>query len=106
MLLTDVMANGSIGSGPTWECNLFPRPLTLFTGQAYNVNFNVFNALHDVITLHHNNWLDYTVQRSAGTLDTLSILTYERASGADGFSVLPKLAAYFEVDIQRVEVSR
>ena len=54
-------------------------------------------------------WLsEYTVQRSAGTLDTyIGFAPYERASGADGFSVSSQqLPLYFEVDMQRVEVSR
>ena len=74
------------------------------------MNFNVFNALHDVISpQYNNNWLaDYTVQRSAGTLDTfIGFSPYERASGADGLSVSSlDLPLYFEVDVQRVEVSR
>jgi flagellin-like protein len=111
MLLTDIESNGSIGSGSNVGMQFVSQgPLTLFTGRAYNVNFNVFNALHDVITpQYHSNWLaDYTVQRSAGTLDTyIGFSPYERASGADGFSVSSQsLPLYFEVDIQRVEVSR
>ena len=111
ILLTDITANGSIGSGANVGMQFVSQgPLTLFTGRAYNVNFNVFNALHDVITpQYHNSWLsEYTVQRSAGTLDTyIGFAPYERASGADGFSVsAQQLPLYFEVDIQRVEVSR
>ena len=106
ILLTDVTANGSIGSGSNVGMQFVSQgPLTLFTGRAYNVNFNVFNALHDVITpQYHNSWLsEYTVQRSAGTLDTyIGFAPYERASGADGFSVSAQsLPLYFEVDIQR-----
>lgn len=111
MLLTDIVSNGSIGSGSNVGMQFVSQgPLTLFSGQAYNVNFNVQNALHDVITpQYHNNWLaDYTIERSAGTLDTyIGFAPYERASGADGFSVSSQqLPLYFEVDIQRVEVSR
>ena len=111
ILLTDVVANGSIGSGSNVGMQFVSQgPMTLFTGEAYNVNFNVFNALHDVITpQYNNNWLaDYTIQRSAGTLDTyIGFAPYERASGADGLSVSSQnLPLYFEVDIQRVEVSR
>ena len=111
MLLTDTVSNGSIGSGSNVGMQFVSQgPLTLFSGQAYNVNFNVQNALHDVITpQYHNNWLtDYTIERSAGTLDTyIGFAPYERASGADGFSVSSQqLPLYFEVDIQRVEVSR
>lgn len=111
ILLTDVISNGSIGSGSNVGMQFVSQgPLTLFTGEAYNVNFNVFNALHDVITpQYNNNWLaDYTVQRSAGTLDTfIGFSPYERASGADGLSVSSlDLPLYFEVDVQRVEVSR
>ena len=111
MLLTDIVSNGSIGSGSNVGMQFVSQgPLTLFSGQAYNVNFNVQNTLHDVITpQYHNNWLaDYTIERSAGTLDTyIGFAPYERASGADGFSVSSQqLPLYFEVDIQRVEVSR
>ena len=111
MLLTDSVANGSIGSGSNGGMQFGAQgPMTLFSGRAYNVNFNVQNALHDVITpQYHNNWLaDYTIQRSAGTLDTyIGFAPYERASGADGFSVSSQgLPLFLEVDIQRVEVGR
>ncbi len=111
MLLTDVTANGSIGTGNNIGLQFVSKgPMTLFTGQAYNVQFKVLNALHDVVTpQYHDNWLsEYTIQRSAGTLDTyIGFAPYERASGADGFSVsAQQLPLYFEVDLQRVEVSR
>ncbi|MEC7444174.1 MAG: hypothetical protein VX996_04205 [Candidatus Thermoplasmatota archaeon] len=111
ILLTDIVANGSIGSGSNVGMQFVSQgPMTLFTGQAYNVNFNVNNALHDVITpQYNNNWLaDYTVQRSSGTLDTyIGFAPYERASGADGLSVSSQnLPLFFEVDVQRVEVGR
>ena len=110
ILLTDIIANGSIGSGSNVGMQFVSQgPLTLFSGRAYNVNFNVHNALHDVISpQYHNNWLaDYTIERSAGTLDTfIGFSPYERASGADGFSVSSQaFPLYFEVDVQRVEVS-
>ena len=111
MLLTDVTANGSIGTGNNIGMQFVSKgPMTLFSGQAYNVQFQVLNALHDVVTpQYHDNWLsEYTIQRSAGTLDTyIGFAPYERASGADGFSVsAQQLPLYFEVDLQRVEVSR
>ena len=101
---------GLVGNGgATYVLPNSPEPADK-RGQAYNVNFKVFNALHDIITpQYHNSWLsEYTVQRSAGTLDTyIGFSPYERASGADGFSVSSQnLPLYFEVDIQRVEVSR
>ena len=111
MLLTDVIANGSIGTGVKVGMQFVSQgPLTLFSGRAYNVQFQVTNALHDVVTpQYHDNWLsEYTIQRSAGTLDTyIGFAPYERASGADGFSVsAQQLPLFFEVDFQRVEVSR
>lgn len=111
ILLTDVTSTGSIGTGIKVGLQFVSQgPLTLFSGQAYNVQFQVTNALHDVVTpQYHDNWLsEYTIQRSAGTLDTyIGFAPYERASGADGFSVSAQdLPLYFEVDLQRVEVSR
>ena len=68
------------------------------------------NALHGVITpQYHNNWLaDYTIQRSAGTLDTyVGFAPYERGDGANRFSVSSQgLPLYLEVGVQRVEVGR
>lgn len=111
MLLTDVITNGSIGTGSNIGLQFVSEgPMTLFSGRAYNVQFNVVNSLHDVVTpQYHERWLsEYTVQRSSGTLDTyVGFAPYERASGADGFSVsAQELPLYFEVDLQRVEVSR
>ena len=111
MLLTDVRTNGSIGTGSNIGMQFVSQgPMTLFSGRAYNVQFSVQNALHDVVTpQYHDNWLtDYTIQRSAGTLDTyVGFAPYQRASGADGFSVsVHELPLYFEVDLQRIEVSR
>ena len=111
MLLTDVITNGSIGQGANIGLQFVSQgPMTLFSGRAYNVQFTVTNALHDVVTpQYHDNWLsEYTVQRAAGTLDTyIGFAPYARASGADGFSVSAQsLPLYFEVDLQRIEVSR
>jgi len=111
MLLTDVLTNGSIGTGSNIGLQFVSQgPMTLFSGRAYNVQFTVTNALHDVVTpQYHDNWLsEYNVQRAAGTLDTyIGFSPYERASGADGFSVSShNLPLYFEVDLQRIEVSR
>src|SRR6056300_156562 len=111
MLLTDVLTNGSIGQGANIGLQFVSQgPMTLFSGRAYNVQFTVTNALHDVVTpQYHDNWLsEYTVQRAAGTLDTyIGFAPYARASGADGFSVSAQnLPLYFEVDLQRIEVSR
>ena len=64
----------------------------------------------DVVTpQYHETWLsDYTIQRSAGTLDTfIGFSPYQRASGSDGFTIASQGSPlYFEVDYQRVEVSR
>jgi len=111
MLLTDIITNGSIGTGSNIGLEFVSQgPMTLFTGQAYNVQFSVTNALHDIITpQYHDNWLsEYIIHRSAGTLDTyIGFAPYERASGADGFSVSAQsLPLYLEVDLQRIEVSR
>jgi hypothetical protein len=111
MLLTDVTTTGSIGTGANVGMQFVSQgPMVLFSGQAYNIQFEVLNVLHDVVTpQYHENWLsDYTIQRSAGTLDTfIGFSPYERASGADGFSVSSQgLPLYFEVDLQRIEVSR
>jgi len=111
ILLTDIIANGSIGNGNNIGMEFISQgPMTLFTGEAHNVQFQVTNALHDVITpQYHDRWLsEYTLQRSSGTLDTYIGLTpYLRASGSDGFGVSSQnLPLYFEVDLQRIEVSR
>ena len=111
ILLCDVTGNGSIGTGSNIGMEFVSLgPLTLFTGEAYNVRFTVLNALHDIITpQYHETWLsDYTIQRSSGTLDTfIGFSPYERASGSDGFTISSQgLPLYFEVDYQRVEVSR
>jgi len=111
ILLSDITGNGSIGTGSKIGMEFVSLgPLTLFTGEAYNVRFTVLNALHDIITpQYHETWLsDYTIQRSAGTLDTfIGFSPYERASGSDGFTISSQgMPLYFEVDYQRVEVSR
>lgn len=111
LLLTDIVSNGSIGTGSNIGMEFISQgPMTLFSGPSYNVRFLVTNVLHDVITpQYHETWLsDYTIQRSAGTLDTfIGFSPYQRASGADGFSISSQdLPLYFEVDLQRIEVSR
>jgi FlaG/FlaF family flagellin (archaellin) len=111
ILLTDITGNGSIGSGTNIGMEFVSLgPLTLFTGEAFNVRFTVNNALHDVITpQYHETWLsDYTIQRSAGTLDSfIGFSPYQRASGSDGFTIASQGSPlFFEVDYQRVEVSR
>ena len=84
--------------------------MTLFSGEAYNVRFTVLNELNDLITpQYHDNWLDeYNLNRASGTLDSyVGYGPYERASGADGFTVdTHGIQLYLEVDVQRVEVSR
>ena len=111
ILMTDAISNGSIGSGSNIGMEFVSLgPKTLFSGQAYNVQFTVFNALNDVITpQYHEIWLsDYTIHRASGTLDTfIGFAPYERASGADGFTVMTQgQPLYFEVDLQQVEVRR
>lgn len=111
ILLTDIISTGAVGTGSNVGLQFVSQgPMTLFTGRAYNVQFQVVNVLHDIITpQYHDNWLsEYIIQRSAGTLDTyIGFAPYARASGADGLSVSAQhLPLYFEVDLQRVEVSR
>jgi len=110
VLLTDVRSEGAVGSGSNIGIEFVSKgPMVLFTGEAHNVRFNVHNHLHAVVTpQYHETWLtDYTIQRSAGTLDTyIGFAPFERASGADGFTVQAlDLPLYFEVDFQRLEVS-
>lgn len=110
ILLTDSVTDGAVGSGSNIGIDFVSQgPMMLFSGEAHNVRFNVINALHPVVTpQYHETWLaDYTVQRAAGTLDTyIGFTPYERASGADGFTVSHQgLPLYVEVDLQRIEVS-
>ncbi|RJU91370.1 MAG: hypothetical protein DWC07_00810 [Candidatus Poseidoniales archaeon] len=110
ILLTDAVTEGSVGSGSNIGIEFVSQgPMMLFTGEAYNVRFNVFNALHAVVTpQYHETWLtDYTVQRAAGTLDTyIGFTPYERASGSDGITVSNQgLPLFLEMDLQRIEVS-
>lgn len=111
MLLSDVTINGSLGTGNNIGMNMLSQgPMTLFTGQAYNLRFTVLNELNDLITpQYHDHWLDeYNLNRASGTLDTfVGYGPYERASGADGFTIdTHGVPLYLEVDVQRVEVSR
>ena len=111
ILLTDITLNGSLGSSNTMAINFESLgALTLFTGDAYNVRFVVNNHLHDVITpQYHDSWLtDYKINRASGTLDTYTgYAPYQRASGSDGFTIETQDAKInFEVDLQRIEVSR
>ena len=111
MLLSDVTINGSLGTGNSIGMNMLSLgPITLFTGQAYNLKFTVLNELNDVITpQYHEHWLDeYNLNRASGTLDTfVGYGPFERASGADGFTVdTHGIPLSLEVDVQRVEVSR
>lgn len=111
ILLTDVTLNGSLGSSNTMAINFDSLgAMTLFSGDAYNLRFTVSNNLHDVINPQYNaNWLtDYKINRASGTLDTYTGYSpYLRASGADGITIEAQDAKInFEVDLQRVEVSR
>ena len=111
ILLTDITLNGSLGSSNTIAVNFESLgALTLFTGEAYNARFVVNNYLHDVITpQYHDSWLtDYKINRASGTLDTYTgYAPYQRASGADGFTIETQgKILNFEVDLQRIEVSR
>ena len=110
LVLNDVTINGTLGSGNRVGMDMISLgPMTLFTGQAYNVKFEVNNALNDVITpQYHDRMLEeYTLNRASGTLDTyVGYSPYLRASGADGFTVETQGAQLFlEVDVKRVEVS-
>lgn len=111
MMLSDVTINGSLGTGNNIGMNMLSLgPITLFSGQAYNLKFTVLNELNDLITpQYHDHWLDeYNLNRASGTLDTyVGFGPYERASGADGFTVdTHGVPLFLEVDVQRVEVSR
>ena len=111
LVLNDITINGSLGSGNKIGMNMISLgPMTLFTGQAYNVKFTVINALNDLTTpQYHERMLEeYTLNRASGTLDTyIGYAPYMRASGADGFTVETQGAQLFlEVDVKRVEVSR
>ena len=111
MMLSDVTINGSLGTGNNIGMNMLSLgPMTLFTGEAYNLRFTVINELNDLITpQYHDHWLDeYNLNRASGTLDTfVGYGPYERASGADGFTIdTHGVPLYLEVDVQRVEVSR
>ncbi len=111
IVLSDVTINGSLGSGNKIGMNMMSLgPMTLFTGEAYNVKFTVINSLNDLITpQYHDRMLDeYNLNRASGTLDTyVGYAPFLRASGADGFTVETQGAQLFlEVDVKRVEVSR
>jgi flagellin-like protein len=111
MLLSDVTINGSLGTGNSIGMNMISLgPMTLFTGEAYNLRFTVLNELNDLITpQYHDHWLDeYNLNRASGTLDTfVGYGPFERASGADGFTVdTHGVPLFLEVDVQRVEVTR
>lgn len=111
MMLSDVTINGSLGTGNSIGMNMLSLgPMTLFSGEAYNLRFTVLNELNDLITpQYHNHWLDeYNLNRASGTLNTyVGYGPFERASGADGFTVdTHGIPLYLEVDVQRVEVTR
>ena len=111
ILLTDITLGSSLGSSNTIAVNFESLgALTLFSGEAYNVRFVVNNYLHDVITpQYHDSWLtDYKINRASGTLDSYTGYSpYQRASGADGFTIETQDAILnLEVDLQRIEVSR
>lgn len=111
LVLNDVTINGSLGSGNKIGMNMMSLgPMTLFSGEAYNVKFTVINSLNDLITpQYHDRMLnEYNLNRASGTLDTyVGYAPFMRASGADGFTVETQGAQlYLEVDVKRVEVSR
>ena len=111
ILLTDITLGSSLGSSNTIAVNFESLgALTLFSGEAHNVRFVVNNYLHDVITpQYHDSWLtDYKINRASGTLDSYTGYSpYQRASGADGFTIETQDAILnLEVDLQRIEVSR
>ena len=110
LVLSDVRFNGSIPTGANVGLEMVSQgPMTLFTGQAYNVRFNTVNTLNDVITPQYSEqWLmDYNLNRASGTLEEFTGLSpWARASGADGISIDTNgEALYFEMDVMRVEVS-
>lgn len=110
ILLTDAHAVKSFGgAGKTSIEFVSLGPLQLFSGPAYNIHFSSYNELHPVVSpQYHENWLqDYYIHRSSATLTTYDgIAPFERASGADGFTVMTTSdVVFFEVDLQRVEVS-
>ncbi|MEK9731262.1 MAG: hypothetical protein VW230_05840 [Candidatus Poseidoniales archaeon] len=110
ILLTDAHAVKSFGgAGKTSIEFVSLGPLNLFSGPAYNIQFSAHSELHPVVSpQYHETWLqDYYIHRSSATLTAYDgIAPFERASGADGFTVMTTSdVVHFEVDLQRVEVS-
>lgn len=110
ILLTDAHSIRSFGgAGKTSIEFLSLGPMNLFSGPAYNIHFSAHSELHPVVSpQYHENWLqDYYLHRSSATLTKYDgIAPFERASGADGFTVMTTSpVVHFEVDLQRVEVN-
>ena len=110
VLLTDAYAPRSFGGGGKTSIEFTSLgPLSLFSGPAYNIHFTAHSELHPVISpQYHETWLqEYFLQRSSATLSSFNgIAPFERASGADGFTVMTTGEfIHLEVDFQRVEVT-
>jgi hypothetical protein len=108
LALRDVTTTSGIGGGRVPLEFVSLGAMELFSGEAWNLRFAMRNTLVDSITPQiHEAWLmDYSLQRSSGTLDTfVGLMPYKRASGADGFTVATGGSPlHLEVDMARVEV--
>ena len=107
--LRDVRINGSAPSGRVVELDLMSNgPISLFSGDAWHLRFTFDSTLGDSITPQlTEGWLtDYNLNLAAGTnSDYRGISPWQRASGADGFTIDGgQNKIDLEIDIQRIEV--
>ncbi len=106
--LVDVTVNGSLSNGNKIAFDLISQgPLELFSGSAFNLRFTYFSSLDSIITPQiQEGWLtDYSLHRASGTLDQhRGISPWQRASGADGFTIDSGELIDLEIDLHRIEV--
>jgi len=106
--LVDVTVNGSLSKGNQIAFDLISLgPLELFSGQALNLRITYISSLDPIITPQiQEGWLtDYTLHRASGTLDQhRGISPWQRASGADGFTIDAGELIDLEIDLHRIEV--
>ena len=106
--LVDISVNGSLSKGNQIAFDLISLgPLELFSGQALNLRFTYISSLDSIITPQiQEGWLtDYTLHRASGTLDQhRGISPWQRASGADGFTIDTGELIDLEIDLHRIEV--
>jgi hypothetical protein len=106
--LVDVTVNGSLSKGNQIAFDLISLgPLELFSGPALNLRFTYLSSLDSIITPQiQEGWLtDYTLHRASGTLDQhRGISPWQRASGADGFTIDGGELIDLEIDLHRIEV--